>query len=349
MPTTGFVQHFLKSSPELKVKKSQPINFERAKVTREDLINWHNDIRHNMTKEGRMAQLENPSLVYNWDETGFIPNRKDFIGIFRKSAKRNHSIANGAPHGHITVLFSVSADGCYQTPMILYKGKQRLEATMEEARSLGFGARKSDSGYMTTKDLSYYMEHIFVPSQQQKGLHGPFTVFLDNAASHLAAEIIWKARELNITFLSYFPNSTDVSQVLDLTVFKRLKDVAGNVILNDFPDVTISNRNFANVLKKVLDKEFPTNLPNRLVIKGFKDTGCFPFESNNMQFDMLFAQEPSRLVVSKSEANISQVDSVNYTPASNSDNEIHSEELENLTIENFPHQNNESMVNISLF
>ena len=84
-----------------------------------------------MKKEAKFGLLDNPSQVYNWDQSGFSPNVKDYVGIFRKGSQRNHAIAQGAPKGHLSTMWSVSADG-----------RQKLAKTIHEAERLGFFGSK---------------------------------------------------------------------------------------------------------------------------------------------------------------------------------------------------------------
>ena len=97
---------------------------------RSDLLNWHGEVGRRMHEDGRSQQLENPDSIFNMDEIGFNTNAKDVKVILRKGSKRNHTIAFGAPHGHITMICCVSASGEAQKPLFLIKGKQRLETTM---------------------------------------------------------------------------------------------------------------------------------------------------------------------------------------------------------------------------
>ena len=255
-----------------------------------------------MGSEGRLQQLRDPSNIFNLDEIGFKTNAKYVKCIFRRGDRKNHTISFGAPHGHLTMLCCVNAAGEAQKPLFLLKGKQKLEQTIEQYELDGFAARASQSGYTTTSDFEYYLRDVFVPEQKSKGNNGPFTIFLDNASAHCVLDILWLARELNITLITLFPNSTAVTQVLDLTVFKHMKDLVGKIIRSDFQDEVISMRNFSKVIKKVYALMFPSVdgefVPNKLVIKGFRETGVFPFDSSNMQFDLLFEQQPRRLIES---------------------------------------------------
>lgn len=302
-PTHGFAQAFMKRNPDLVCKKTQATTPDRAKVQKIDILEWHGDVKQRLDEEGKGDQLKCPENMFNLDEIGFNTDAKDVKGIFLKGAKRNHTIAFGAPHGHLTMICCVSAAGEAQTPLFLLKGKQRLNDAIKAYEADGFAARASASGYTTTADMAYYLEHVFIPDQARKGRSGPFTIFLDNASSHSVLEILWLARKLNITLITLYPNSTDVTQPLDLTVFKQMKDVVCSTIRNEFQDTVVSAKSFTKVMKIVYSQMFPNDedgkfVPNKLVMKGFKDTGLFPFDSANVQFDLLFAQEPTRLIES---------------------------------------------------
>ena len=160
------------------------------------------------------------------------------------------------------------------------KGKQRLEETIKQYEQ--DAARASASGYTTTSDMAYYLKEVFIPEQKSKGRYGPYTILLDNASAHTVVDILCLARELDITLITLYPNSTDITQVLDLTVFKNMKDLVGKTIHSEFQDVVINMRSFCRVMKVVYQKMFPIVdgkfVPNKLVIKGFKDTGTYPFE-----------------------------------------------------------------------
>ena len=104
---------------------------------------------------------------------------------------------------HLTMICCVSAAGDAHTPLFILKGKQRLKNAIKEYEEDGFAARASASGYTTTADMDYYLEHVFIPDQV---LH----------------------------IMSPYPSSTDVTQPLGLTVFKQMKDAVCNTIRNHF-------------------------------------------------------------------------------------------------------------------
>ena len=101
-PTSGFVHAFLNRNKDLVCKKTQATTPDRARVEKSDLLNWHGEVGRRMHEDGRSQQLENPDSIFNMDEIGFNTNAKDVKIILRKGSKRNHTIAFGAPHGHIT-------------------------------------------------------------------------------------------------------------------------------------------------------------------------------------------------------------------------------------------------------
>ena len=263
-------------------------------MTKEDLLNWHEETENMMKRAGKFELLDHPSQLYNWDQSGFSPNFKDYVGLFRKGSKRNHAIAQGAPKGHISTMWSVSADGRVQKPMILFKGKQKMAKTIDEAERLGFSARQSKSGYFTVPDMHFFMED-FVETEKRLGFVGPYCVVLDNFSVHLELSVLALARSLNITFISLFPNSTDVSQPLDLMVFKRIKDKYGETIRDQFSDSKITITNFAQVLSSTLKS---VNL-SEVIKKGFKDSGIFPWNSDHMRFDLLLSQSPTRTIMAQ--------------------------------------------------
>ena len=97
-PTAGIVQGYLKRNPDLQCRKTLATTPDRAKVTKLELMFWHGEVGSRMTPEGRIKQFHKPENIFNMDEIGFTTNAKNVTAIFKRGAKRNHTIA----FGHLT-------------------------------------------------------------------------------------------------------------------------------------------------------------------------------------------------------------------------------------------------------
>lgn len=98
----------------------------------------------------------------------------------------------------------------------------------------------------------------------------------DNLASHLNFDVIQMCRENNIQFVLLIPNSTHLSQPLDVCVFRPVKGT-WRIVLSEWKQTykgALRKDHFPALLKKTIEKLGDNMAAN--IRSGFKSTGIYP-------------------------------------------------------------------------
>jgi hypothetical protein len=104
-----------------------------------------------------------------------------------------------------------------------------------------------------------------------KNLHGNKILIGDNLASHISLNVVQECQNNNINFILLPPNSTHLTQPLDVCCFRPIKDVWKKK--NKGP---IRKDMFPHLLNSTLMK-LDTSSPNNIK-SGFKSTGLVPLD-----------------------------------------------------------------------
>lgn len=114
----------------------------------------------------------------------------------------------------------------------------------------------------------------------------PVLLFLDNHSSHFSIAISERCEELGIILITFFPNSTFLSQPLDVHGFDHIKTEWTNALHDEqFEDehFRLNLCNFGKILEKICkDARVPSVLR-----KGFLETGVFPYNVDAIDFSKL--------------------------------------------------------------
>ncbi|KAJ8952300.1 hypothetical protein NQ314_007568 [Rhamnusium bicolor] len=111
LPGFKWFNAFLKRHPELSQRHAESINTARACVSENSIRQWHEDIRKYLINENAVDILEDPTRIFNSDESGFATNPKTGLVLGPKGLKNFYEIKSGSEKECITALFTISADG----------------------------------------------------------------------------------------------------------------------------------------------------------------------------------------------------------------------------------------------
>lgn len=73
-PGRKWYEGFRRRHPSVAEKKCQNLTYARANITEEGLREWFGEVRQYLTKTGNEDILDDPSRIYNMDESGFFLN-----------------------------------------------------------------------------------------------------------------------------------------------------------------------------------------------------------------------------------------------------------------------------------
>ncbi|CAH2008612.1 unnamed protein product [Acanthoscelides obtectus] len=191
----------------------------------------HLGVNHEVQLQKMSKVLENvaPEAVVNY-ETNFSDDPGLFKVIVKKQSKRTEKTMDTSK-SCISVMFACSTSGVMLPPYVVYKA-DHLWSTWTEGGPANTRYNKSPSGWFDGNIfddwfLSIALTYFKTLPPGRKVLIG------DNLASHISIEVIRKCEENDICFVLLPPNSTHLTQPLDVGVFRPI-NVKWRQVLKDW-------------------------------------------------------------------------------------------------------------------
>nr|CAH7736046.1 unnamed protein product [Callosobruchus chinensis] len=278
---------WLKRNPSITQRTSESVSAASACVAEKDIRKWFTEIKNYL--DSKNITMEDPSRVYNGDETGFqiCPNTGKVFAA--KGAKNVYSVEKGSPKENITVMFSFSASGVTCPPMIVYPYK-RVPEKISMTVNPDWGIGRSDNGWMTADTFYEYIKNVFHPFLVERGATFPIVLFLDGHKSHLTYELSILCSELNIEVIALYPNATRILQPCDVAVFRPIK-MGWKKAVREF-----NEQNPGEIVNKISFAPLLENVVNNIVkaetlINGFRACGLFPFNPDSVDYSKCLGKE----------------------------------------------------------
>ena len=218
-----------------------------------------------------------PHNILNYDETCFTDNPGEKKYVIRRGCKHPERVVNSTKSS-ISVMFCAAADGSVLPVYTVYKSTAMLHSWMLNGPP---NARynRSKSGWF---DSATFTDWFFkVALRYLRRLPGRKVLIGDNLASHLTKDVIDSCQRNNIAFIFLPPNSTHLTQPLDVSYFAPLKQT-WRIVLDEWKtgpgkfQPSLPKDQFPALLKKTLDKIEFDGRGTKNVKSGFEKTGIFP-------------------------------------------------------------------------
>lgn len=281
----------MKRHPTIVQRTSEAVSAASACVSEADIRKWFKDINSYLTSKNLI--IDDPSRIYNGDESGFqiCPETgKVFAG---KGAKNVYSVEKGSSKESITVMFSFSASGFTCPPLIIYPYKRIPEKISRTVKDPDWGIGRSDNGWMTAETFYDYVKNVFHRFLVKNNIQFPVLLFLDGHKSHLTYELSLLCNELNIEVIALYPNATRILQPCDVAVFRPIK-MGWKKAIREFyeqnPGEVLNKMTFAPLLEKVL----ANNIKRDTLINGFRACGLFPFNPDAIDYTKCLGNKSER-------------------------------------------------------
>ncbi len=202
-----------------------------------------------------------------------------------------------------TVMFCCAADGTMLPPYVIYRsehlydlwtknGPEGKPLCCKECCQNGSRYNRTKSGWIDHLTFTDWFNTCFLPHALK--LEGKIVLLGDNLSTHFCEEVLEKCKEHDISFICFVPNSTHLSQPLDVAVFRPLKEAWRNT-LREFKEANpvikgIPKMKFPSLLKTALEKMDTITVlgkqkENRIstnVISGFRACGISPFDKSQV-------------------------------------------------------------------
>lgn len=279
MPGYEWTKSYLMRHKNLALRISSNIKRVRAEVSEAEL----NDYMENL---GVAVENIPPSRIWNYDETNLSDDPGNKKVICKRGAKYVEKICNFSKSA-TSVMFCGNAEGKCLAPYVVYKA-EHLWNTWTENGPQKCRYNRSKSGWFDGTTFEDWFEYHFL--SEVKNEDGPVILIGDNLSSHISARVLQLCEQNNIRFVCLPPNTTHLTQPLDVAFFAPLKRAWRN-ILTKWKESKSGSR-FSTIPKDyfpTLLKELIRNLEmdkSQNLISGFRKCGIYPL-NKQMLLDRL--------------------------------------------------------------
>lgn len=310
---------FLVRHPTIRERLSQNLTPNRAAVTADNIRSWHSEVRKYCEENNLLDVLSDSSRMFNMDEKGFVLTKKSEVVLVEKGTKAVYSRSKNDDKECVTALLGGSASGKSTPPMVVHSYKRmpsNILLNLPPKWTIGI----SDNGWQTQQTFYDYMTNVFYPWLLEEQIQLPIILFIDGHKSHVSLNLSDFCAANQIVLIGLYPNSTYLTQPMDVGVFKSL-----NTSWEKTAKQWRLDRNFQKIEKKDVapilnDSIRAINYPE-LLKTAFEKSGLFPFNSENINFSRILpkigacATSQDELWNSTeptvSESNVSEVNTVN--------------------------------------
>lgn len=244
-----------------------------------------------------------PTNLFNYDETNVGDDPGKSKKLFKRGTKYPEQVCNFTKSA-TTIMVCVSASGVLLPPYIIYRAEKMWNTWTKDGpkgypccdlRCCKAGSRynRTKHGWMDAATFTDWFNTIFLP--HAKNLEGKKVILGDNLAAHFTEDVLRACEENNIAFACLPPNSTHLTQPLDVGFFRPLKMAWRSTVLKwkerNPNAATIQKDEFPKLLQKTLihmdekalrDEEAEQGAIKRNAISSFEATGICPFNPNRV-------------------------------------------------------------------
>lgn len=269
IPGSDWMKNFIKRHPELSVRFAENVKRTRAAVDENMLRSFFENL------ESEIADVA-PTNLWNFDETNLTDDPGKKKVLVKKGCKYPELIRN-ASKTSVSIMFSGNAAGELLPPYVVYRATN-MWSTWKENGPKGCRYNASPSGWFDANIFNDWLEFQMIP--RLKKLQGKKVLLCDNLSSHITVNALQLCRNNDIHLICLPPNSTHLTQPLDVAFFRPLK-IAWRKVLSDWKDTAagmrstnIQKEHFPPLLAKMMEIITP-QVENNLKA-GFRKCGIYP-------------------------------------------------------------------------
>ncbi|XP_046389416.1 uncharacterized protein LOC124158264 [Ischnura elegans] len=266
LPGEDWVRGFLKRHENLAFRFSENIKRARASVGKIEINSYFDSLEKSL--EG-----VSPHNIVNYDETNFVDDPGRVKVIVKRGTKHPERITDTSKSG-VSVMMAGTASGDLLPPYVLYKAKH-LYPGWTEGGIDGSRYNRNDSGWFDLDIFEDWFLTLCLPYIRR--LPGRKVIIGDNLSSHLSLEVIRLCESNNIGFVLLPPNSTHLTQPLDIALFRPIK-VAWRKALDEWKKKnrgTLPKTEFPLILKTAVESIGREKIEKNLK-SGFLSAGISP-------------------------------------------------------------------------
>lgn len=272
-PGMEWVRLFIGRHPDLTERMSANIKSQRACVSLETINQYFNNLELEL-------QGIPPTHIWNYDETNLSDDPGTKKIITKRGCKYPERIINFSKQS-TSLMFCGSASGEILDPYVVYKA-----LNLYDTWSVGGPAHtrynRSKSGWFESNIFEDWFENSLL-RRLKKLEDGPKIIIGDNLASHISIHVLTLCEQNNIKFLCLPPNTTHLTQPLDVAFFRPLKQKWREILSNyksTTTNKTVAKCDFPRLLKNLMESLRENGKTN--LMSGFRKSGIHPINRNEV-------------------------------------------------------------------
>jgi len=276
MPGKEWTVSFLKRHPELSVRFASNIKRKRAQISDITITDYFTHLEPELTNVP-------PSNIWNYDETNLTDDPGNRRVITKRGAKYPERVINSTKTA-TSLMFCGNAEGEVIPPYVVYKAES-MWTTWTENGPTGARYNRSKSGWFDALCFEDWFRSLLLP-RLKKSHPGKNVVIGDNLSSHINLNVLELCKQNNVCFVSLPPNSTHLTQPLDVAYFRPMK-MAWRKILTDWKTKgkgrkapSLPKDEFPKLLKTLMQKLNDNGRDS--LVSGFCKTGIYPLDKQQV-------------------------------------------------------------------
>ena len=171
-------------------------------MTEKGIREWFAQLKTEMETIGQMSVFEDPSRVYNCDESNLqlCPKTGSVLGF--KGWKNVYEVNPGPDKSTLTFVGTFNARGDIVKPAIIYP-YVRVPADIVNSVPDDFMIGCSESGWMKAECFYEYLANGFIPWLEEHSIQKPVILFVDGHSTHLTLQISVLCEDNRVILICY--------------------------------------------------------------------------------------------------------------------------------------------------
>jgi len=283
LPGKKWWQLFKQRHPEISLRKPEHLQLARAKCCTSDVIqSWFTTFEQFLLLH---KFKDKANRIWNADEAGFplCPSTGRVIAL--RNSKCVYSIT-GDTKQQITCLCAVNAAGEALPPLHIFAGERFHFNPMHNCVPGAYFGR-SPNGWISTELFFGWLANHFAKLVTIR----PVLLLVDGHSSHIDLEVIKFCRENFIYLYCLPPHSSHLTQPLDVSFFKPLKNEWSKAcdkyrISHNGQPVT------KHCFSEIFHETWDSSVKVSTIVNGFRASGICPFNPKAISSVKLAPSEP---------------------------------------------------------
>lgn len=283
-PGKKWLSSFFRRNKSISMRTPEAISKGRAIITEENIRKWFVNLNDYLAKIQALDVIEDPTRIFNGDETSFMLCPKTGKVIAPRGYKNVYQIVKGKEKEAVTVLAFFSAIGDILPPCVVFpyiRPPKDVINSMPDGWFLG----KSDTGWMKADIFYDYIAKCLNKWIEDNNVKKPVLVFVDGHKTHMTLKLSKYCYDNNIILYALPPNTTHMMQPADVSVFKPLKSEWSTTVHEwssrpENANTVLTKSSLCPLLDVVLSKE----TLKETVKNGFRKCGLYPFDPNAVDY-----------------------------------------------------------------